>query len=118
MYDAYYLVNMHKYKFSWELKIPVLILYTFNMTQKYIIAKTLFTCFHNAVGVSSVNYVYLLTRTREKQRETERDVNMFTTRRKSEEGEELLLSRPCLSCFVPLLFPVILRIILHVPCTG
>ena len=103
---------MHKYKFSWTLKIPVLMLYTFNMTQKYRIAKIFFEYFQNTVGVSSVNYVYLLTRTREKQRETERDVNMFTTRRKSGGGEELRLSRRCLSCFVPLLFPFIVRIIL------
>jgi hypothetical protein len=52
-----------------ELKIPVLILYTCNMTQKYIMANNRFTCCYNAVGVSSVNYVYLLTRTREKQRQ-------------------------------------------------
>ena len=49
-------------------------------------AKTWFTCIYNAIGVSSVNYVYLLTRTREKQRETERDINIFTTRRKKGGG--------------------------------
>jgi len=70
------------------MKIPALIPYIFNVTQKYIIAKTGFTCFHNAVGVSSVNDAYLLTRTRQKQRETERDVNMFTTRRKRGEGKK------------------------------
>lgn len=55
------------------MKFPALIPYTFKVTQKYIIAKTGFTCFHNAGRVSSVNDAYLLTRTREKQRETNRE---------------------------------------------
>jgi hypothetical protein len=75
------------------------------MTKKYIIAKTMFTCFHKAVGVSSVNYVYLLTRTREKQRETERSQHVYDTKGRgggtsSVTSLFVLLCAPSVSAFV------------------
>jgi hypothetical protein len=85
---------------------------TVNIIHKYMIVKTVFTCSHNTLGVSSVNYVHLLTRTRKKERQTSPCSRQEATKT-SIICHVVVCLALCLFCFC-----FILRILLHFLRTG